>query len=165
MNFFRKQYLLIYLKKKSKNSFLIFKDDLLTIFLIIFGLLVLWNTIVHATRTPDDFNFGGEWDYMLTAKAYLDKGFRANQLIYYWGTYDEKTGFGILNKYTHYLITSHLPYIFLAKVTGAKYTAHFQYVNLGYFFIFLYFLNSSIRYQVKLFTIHKKIGLGGGGGN
>jgi hypothetical protein len=163
MNFFRKQNLLMYLKKKFKNLFLIFKDDFLTIFLIIFGLLVLWNSIVHASRTPDDFNFGGEWDFILTAKAYLDKGFRANHLISYWATYDEKTGFATLNKYTHYLITSFLPYIFLAKVTGAKYTAHFQYINLGYFFIFLYFLNSSIRYQVKLFTIHKKLDEKGGG--
>jgi hypothetical protein len=146
---------LVKFRKNLEGNFLIF-------LFAIFYFIVIYTSLSFASRSPEEFNFGGEWDFILTAKMYLRQSLAENKLATFWATYDPQSHFLSIDRYTHYMITAWAPYIIYAKIFGATFTAQFMTVNLVYFSLFLVFMfrffkanvNSSLDYVLMATLVY-----------
>ena len=115
----------------------------------LFIALVILKSNFFVTRSPNDFNFGGEWDFMLTAKEYARHGISHNKLLSYWATYDDVANTISLNRYTHYPFTAYAPYVIALKFFKTGYSSQLMWVNLIYFFIFTTFIFYTIKDELS----------------
>lgn len=111
--------------------------------------LIILKSNFFSPRSPLDFNFGGEWDFMLTAKEYARNSLAHNKFLSYWATYDTSTHQLAINRYTHYPIFAYLPYILALKFFKTGYASQLMWVNLLYFFGFSYFLYRGVKDNLK----------------
>lgn len=108
-------------------------------------ILIILKSNFFVARTPIEFNFGAEWDTMLTAKEYARNSLVHNKFLSYWATYDNNTHLLSINRYTHYPVFSFIPYVIALKFFKAGYASQLMWVNLIYFFLFCLFLYKGIK--------------------
>lgn len=108
-------------------------------------ILIILKSNFFVQRSPIEFNFGAEWDTMLTAKEYARHTLTHNKFLSYWATYDSTTHQLNINRYTHYPVFSFIPYIVALNFFKAGYASQLMWVNLIYFFLFCFFLYKGIK--------------------
>jgi hypothetical protein len=109
-------------------------------------LLIVIRSLTVYSRSPDDFNFGGEFDALITAREYATKPLAETHLLSYIASYDAAKQRVDVWHYTHYPATQYLPTVILSRYFGARYSAQFELGNLAYLVFFC----------VMLFTIFRR---------
>jgi hypothetical protein len=107
--------------------------------------LIVVRSLTHFSRSPDEFNFGGEWDALITAKQYVLHSFFQNNFLSFSASYDPVKQHVDIWRYTHYPLFQYLPTIVLARYFGATYSAQFMLGNLVYLIAFAFVLFEIFR--------------------
>jgi hypothetical protein len=107
--------------------------------------LIAVRSLTHVSRSPDEFNFGGEWDALITAKQYVLHSFFQNNFLSFSASYDPVKQHVDIWRYTHYPLFQYLPTIVLARYFGATYSAQFMLGNLVYLIAFAFVLFEIFR--------------------
>lgn len=105
------------------------------LFLGALGFIVV-RSLTHLSRSPDEFNFGGEWDALITAKQYVLHSVFENNFLSFSASYDPVKQHVDVWRYTHYPLFQYLPTIILARYFNATYSAQFMAGNLVYLIVF-----------------------------